>query len=184
MLQAVCSLQSSYLLIKNHGKSNDVYRISCSIHLLALPLMHFALPHVSYACIASDSTSLYVSGSLQRGRLSQPNFFDPHLIPDDQEPVPHQISQATLVDLPEECRTVKEIAAGFEHALLLSSTGGVYGTGTNYDRLHVRCIAALFSMLHTFMTYAAVCDELQEQIRMDSLGWARARFRININLPS
>lgn len=88
-----------------------------------------ACANFSDASYRKDSTSLYVSGSLQRGRLSQPKFFDPELIPDDKEPVPHQISQATLVELPDDCKTVKELATGFEHAILLTSNGTIYGTG-------------------------------------------------------
>lgn len=85
----------------------------------------------------TDSTSLYVSGSLQRGRLGQPKFFDPELIPDDKEPAPHQISQATLVELPEDCRTVKELATGFEHVILLTANGTIYGTGQSSARRSV-----------------------------------------------
>lgn len=66
-----------------------------------------------------EGTSLFVAGNQSRGRLSQPTIAD-DLIPDDYIPSIQQLTQATIVHLPEGTGTIKEMAVGFEHALLLS----------------------------------------------------------------
>lgn len=70
-----------------------------------------------------DTTSLYVAGSLQRGRLGQSRFYSP--IPaqdsaDQEEPTLHQLAKATAVDLPTELGRVSQIAVGYDHTLILT----------------------------------------------------------------
>lgn len=67
-----------------------------------------------------DGTNLFVMGSLQRGRLGSPNSYSPN-VEEEEDPKLHQLSQATRVNLPAEVGTLRGMANGFEHSLLLTS---------------------------------------------------------------
>lgn len=102
--QIATGVQSSYLLLNNHG-----------------PFPCCRSPAHNF----SDDTSLYVMGSLQRGRLGQPRFYAPSLEAGEEDPKVHQLSQATLVELPAEIKSVSQLAVGYEHALLVTSTSSL-----------------------------------------------------------
>ncbi|GAA5830750.1 hypothetical protein JCM11251_001062 [Rhodosporidiobolus azoricus] len=83
---------------------------------------------------AEDSTSLFSFGNLARGRLGQPSLFPPSTpLEDHEEPRQHSLPTARKVDLPEGMGKIKQIACGFEHLLLLTEDGQIYGTGCNTD---------------------------------------------------
>ncbi|BGP54430.1 hypothetical protein JCM8202v2_002009 [Rhodotorula sphaerocarpa] len=83
-----------------------------------------------------DSTVLYSCGNLARGRLGHPDrtsSFNEAESAAGQEPRRHLLPQATTVPLPPELGRIKQVEAGFEHVLLLTESGEVYGTGCNTD---------------------------------------------------
>ena len=86
---------------------------------------------------SADSTSLYVAGSLHRGRLGQSKFYSPipnQTIDEQEEPKLQQLSQATLVDLAAaKLGKITQLAVGFEHALFLTESNEIYATGANTD---------------------------------------------------
>ncbi|GAA5841146.1 hypothetical protein JCM5353_008977 [Sporobolomyces roseus] len=83
-----------------------------------------------------SSNSLYSFGNSSRGRLSQPNLF-PHPLETDHgehfEPTSRILPTPTLVDLPEEAGKIIQLESGFEHFLILTESGQLYGSGCNTD---------------------------------------------------
>ncbi|ORY79291.1 regulator of chromosome condensation 1/beta-lactamase-inhibitor protein II [Leucosporidium creatinivorum] len=80
-----------------------------------------------------DSSALYSFGNLSRGRLGQPAFYPPRELEPHEEPILHLLSQATEVRLPPELSRAKALTTGFEHLLVLSESGEIWGTGCNTD---------------------------------------------------
>ncbi|GAA5821445.1 hypothetical protein JCM3770_007085 [Rhodotorula araucariae] len=81
-----------------------------------------------------DSTRLFSMGNLARGRLGHPALFPPADPSEDhQEPRQYTLPYASVVPLPEGVGPIKQIEAGFEHLLVLTETGELYGTGCNTD---------------------------------------------------
>ncbi|GAA5951146.1 hypothetical protein JCM8115_005068 [Rhodotorula mucilaginosa] len=83
-----------------------------------------------------DSTRLYSMGNLARGRLGHATMtssFNESESAAGEEPRLHLVPRATAVTLPPEIGPIKQIEAGFEHVLLLTESGDVYGTGCNTD---------------------------------------------------
>ncbi|POY72465.1 hypothetical protein BMF94_4291 [Rhodotorula taiwanensis] len=83
-----------------------------------------------------DSTVLYSIGNLARGRLGHPNMtshFEEAEAAAGDEPRMHVLPRATAVRLPPGAGRIKQIESGFEHVLLLTETGEIYGTGCNTD---------------------------------------------------
>lgn len=75
-------------------------------------------------------------GNLARGRLGHATMtssFNESESAAGQEPRLHLVPRATAVALPPEIGPIKQIEAGFEHVLLLTESGDVYGTGCNTD---------------------------------------------------
>ncbi|GAA5849583.1 hypothetical protein JCM8547_000504 [Rhodosporidiobolus lusitaniae] len=90
----------------------------------------------SYLLVSSspDSTTLYSFGNLARGRLGHRSLFPPDPpLEKHEEPRQHVLPRAVAVKLPEEMGKIKQIAAGFEHLLMLTEDGEIYGTGCNTD---------------------------------------------------
>lgn len=120
--QVAASVQSSYLLLNNHGEQLCSTLSFCRRELTSAP---------------SDSTSLYVAGSLQRGRLGQSSFYSPipnQTTEEQEEPKLQQLSQATLVDFDSPTiGKITQLAVGHEHALFLTESNDIYGTGANTD---------------------------------------------------
>ncbi|KAM0755142.1 RCC1/BLIP-II [Meredithblackwellia eburnea MCA 4105] len=77
-----------------------------------------------------DRSALWVFGSLQRGRLGHEGLSESE---NCEEPELKMLAKATKLELPEELQVIKDLQVGFEHLLLLSSTGELYGTGCNTD---------------------------------------------------
>ncbi|BGP06475.1 hypothetical protein JCM10049v2_002297 [Rhodotorula toruloides] len=81
-----------------------------------------------------DRTILYSSGNLARGRLGQPARYPPPDTTEDTDaPRQHTLPRATVVELPEGAGRIKQIETGFEHLLVLTENGQVFGTGCNTD---------------------------------------------------
>ncbi|KAL8286415.1 hypothetical protein RQP46_004432 [Phenoliferia psychrophenolica] len=80
-----------------------------------------------------DSTAVWVFGSLQRGRLGHPGAAVPGMCREQDEPELKMLAKATRLALPEGTGTIRQLEVGFEHLLLLSEDGHVYGTGCNTD---------------------------------------------------
>ena len=75
-------------------------------------------------------------GNLARGRLGHATMtssFNESESAAGEEPRLHLVPRATAVTLPREIGPIKQIEAGFEHVLLLTESGDVYGTGCNTD---------------------------------------------------
>ncbi|GAA6027647.1 hypothetical protein JCM8097_007963 [Rhodosporidiobolus ruineniae] len=79
------------------------------------------------------STALYAFGNLARGRLGHPSLFPPSALEPHEEPRQHSLPRAVEVKMPEGAGRIKQIAAGFEHLLVLTEDGSIYGTGCNTD---------------------------------------------------
>ncbi|GAA5867271.1 hypothetical protein JCM3774_002395 [Rhodotorula dairenensis] len=80
-----------------------------------------------------DSTTLYSIGNLARGRLGHANLtsqFNESEAAPGEEPRQHVLPRATAVAA---IGPIKQVEVGFEHALLLTDAGDVYGTGCNTD---------------------------------------------------
>ncbi|KAK4702873.1 hypothetical protein P7C70_g3350, partial [Phenoliferia sp. Uapishka_3] len=109
--------QSSYMLVKEGG----------------------AISHQSsklYATLirgGKDSTAVWAFGSLQRGRLGHPGAAAPSEIREQDEPELKMLAKATRLDLPQGVGSIQDAQVGFEHLLLLSEGGEIYGTGCNTD---------------------------------------------------
>ncbi|GAA5998340.1 RCC1 domain-containing protein [Rhodotorula paludigena] len=81
-----------------------------------------------------DSTTLYSMGNLARGRLGHPALFPPqHQLDEHEEPRQYTLPRATAIQLPEDIGRIKQIEAGFEHLLVLTESGDIFGTGCNTD---------------------------------------------------
>ncbi|GAA5885643.1 hypothetical protein JCM6882_007509 [Rhodosporidiobolus microsporus] len=81
-----------------------------------------------------DSTSLFSFGNLARGRLGHPSLFPPSQpLEPHEEPRQHSLPTAKEVRLPEGVGRIKQIASGFEHLLVLTENGEIFGTGCNTD---------------------------------------------------
>ncbi|GAA5949831.1 hypothetical protein JCM21900_004216 [Sporobolomyces salmonicolor] len=81
-----------------------------------------------------DTTSLYSMGNLARGRLGHPQLFPPSTpLEPHVEPTQHLLPRATLVPVPPEVGRIKQLEVGFEHLLVLSESGEIWGTGCNTD---------------------------------------------------
>ncbi|GAA5928361.1 hypothetical protein JCM10213_005716 [Rhodosporidiobolus nylandii] len=80
-----------------------------------------------------DSTALYSFGNLSRGRLGHPHLFSRDQLEADEEPRMHILPRATEMRLPEGAGRITQIEAGFEHLLVLTEDGDIYGTGCNTD---------------------------------------------------
>ncbi|GAA5936202.1 RCC1 domain-containing protein [Sporobolomyces koalae] len=95
----------------------------------------------SYLLVQHDATSnhLYSIGNLSRGRLSHPNLFSRSHTPDEQdqdEPRQNLLPRATLIDttqLDQQSGKIVDIETGYEHVLVLTESGDIYGTGCNTD---------------------------------------------------
>lgn len=72
-----------------------------------------------------DGSGLYSMGNLARGRLAQPAYFPPKDGGEHDEPRVELLSKATRVHLPPEIQRIRQVAAGFEHFLLLAGMSGV-----------------------------------------------------------
>ncbi|GAA5968733.1 hypothetical protein JCM11641_000713 [Rhodosporidiobolus odoratus] len=82
---------------------------------------------------SKDSTALYSFGNLSRGRLGQPSLFSRHHLEADEEPRMHILPRATAIQLPQGAGRITQIEAGFEHLLVLTEDGTIFGTGCNTD---------------------------------------------------
>ncbi|BGP38417.1 hypothetical protein JCM10450v2_002362 [Rhodotorula kratochvilovae] len=81
-----------------------------------------------------DSTRLFSMGNLARGRLGHSALFPPaDPLEEHEEPRQHTLPRAAAIPLPAGMGRIKQIEAGFEHLLVLTETGEVYGTGCNTD---------------------------------------------------
>ncbi|KAK4058370.1 hypothetical protein OIO90_000528 [Microbotryomycetes sp. JL221] len=80
-----------------------------------------------------QNPALFVFGNLSRGRLGQPGYWPPAHVEDHHEPQLHMLARATQVPLDPELGAIKQIAVGFDHLLVLSESGEIWGTGCNTD---------------------------------------------------
>ncbi|GAA5921507.1 hypothetical protein JCM3775_003080 [Rhodotorula graminis] len=81
-----------------------------------------------------DSTRLFSMGNLARGRLGHPALFPPaNALQEHEEPRQHSLPRAAAVPLPPGLGPIRQIEAGFEHLLVLTEDGQVWGTGCNTD---------------------------------------------------
>ncbi|KPV76559.1 uncharacterized protein RHOBADRAFT_52550 [Rhodotorula graminis WP1] len=81
-----------------------------------------------------DSTRLFSMGNLARGRLGHPALFPPaDALQEHEEPRQHSLPRAAAVPLPPGLGPIRQIEAGFEHLLVLTEDGQVWGTGCNTD---------------------------------------------------
>ncbi|GAA5975842.1 hypothetical protein JCM10908_005298 [Rhodotorula pacifica] len=83
-----------------------------------------------------DSTTLYSMGNLARGRLGHASITSSFVESESsagEEPRQHLLPRATAVSLPPNIGRIKQLEAGFEHVLLLTESGEVFGTGCNTD---------------------------------------------------
>ncbi|GAA6000427.1 hypothetical protein JCM10207_008007 [Rhodosporidiobolus poonsookiae] len=89
----------------------------------------------SYLLVRSGpaSTSLYSFGNLARGRLGHPRLCPPAPLDAHEQPRQHVLPRATEIRMPEGMGRIRQIAAGFEHLLVLTEDGDIYGTGCNTD---------------------------------------------------
>lgn len=122
ILAVRAGFQSSYLLLRDGGALGS----AAATYQATDPLTRRR----------KDSTVLYSCGNLARGRLGHPDrtsSFNEAESAAGQEPRRHLLPQATAVPLPPELGRIKQVEAGFEHVLLLTESGEVYGTGCNTD---------------------------------------------------
>ncbi|KAM0788346.1 hypothetical protein ACM66B_001487 [Microbotryomycetes sp. NB124-2] len=80
-----------------------------------------------------EDPAIYGFGNLSRGRLAQPGYWPPAEIEAHEEPRLHMLARATQVPVNPEVGAVSQLAAGFDHLLVLSEPGEVWGTGCNTD---------------------------------------------------
>ncbi|GAA6063558.1 hypothetical protein JCM10212_004489, partial [Sporobolomyces blumeae] len=81
-------------------------------------------------------TALFTFGNLSRGRLAHPNLFPPSTPLEPHEaPSQHSLPRATKVVLPDELDLdeIQQVECGFEHVLVLTRSGTLYGSGCNTD---------------------------------------------------
>ncbi|GAA5887220.1 hypothetical protein JCM16303_007381 [Sporobolomyces ruberrimus] len=101
----------------------------------------------SYLLVKEDDTRnrLYSIGNSSRGKLGQPNLYsrktpsssntdEEYQDEEEEEPVTRVLPRATLIDdLPLESGKIVQIETGYEHLLVLTEAGHLYGTGCNTD---------------------------------------------------
>ncbi|KAK4051884.1 hypothetical protein OIV83_002589 [Microbotryomycetes sp. JL201] len=78
-----------------------------------------------------EDPALFAFGNLSRGRLAQPGYWPPAEIESHEEPRLHMLARATQVPLDPSLGSIKQLATGFDHLLVL--TGQVWGAGCNTD---------------------------------------------------
>ncbi|GAA5946510.1 hypothetical protein JCM3765_000272 [Sporobolomyces pararoseus] len=95
----------------------------------------------SWLLIKQDekSNKLYSIGNLSRGKLGLPQLYSSSTTSEEEEerePVMKVLPRATLVDtveLEEKSGKILQIESGFEHLLILTESGDLYGCGCNTD---------------------------------------------------
>ncbi|GAA5906171.1 uncharacterized protein JCM6883_005465 [Sporobolomyces salmoneus] len=96
----------------------------------------------SYLLVKENETrnALYSIGNLSRGKLAQPNLYSRSPTPheheeDDSEPVMKILPRATLVEPPqiERFGKIVHLETGYEHLLVLTESGDLFGSGCNTD---------------------------------------------------
>ncbi|EGU12704.1 putative Uvb-resistance protein uvr8 [Rhodotorula toruloides ATCC 204091] len=116
ILSVRAGVQSTYVLVRDEGAFQPWPLASSRSRFL------------------KDRTILYSSGNLARGRLGQPALYSPSSTAEDAESSrQHTLPRATVVELPAGEGRLKQIEAGFEHLLVLTENGQVFGTGCNTD---------------------------------------------------